>query len=65
MPARIEGRSTTDVLLEAILNEIKELRSEIRSNFQSIESIESIDPVCSQLQDIERWLGSIDAKVDR
>ena len=62
MPARIEGRSTTDVLLEAILNEIKELRSEIRSNFQSIESI---DPVCSQLQDIERWLGSIDAKVDR
>ena len=62
MPATIEGRSTTDVLLEAILNEIKELRSEIRSNFQSIESIDS---VCSQLQDIERWLGSIDAKVGR
>ena len=62
MPTRIGGKSTTDVLLEAILNEIKELRSEIRSNFQSIESI---DLVCSQLQDIERWLGSIDAKVDR
>ena len=54
--------SQGDRLLEDILEDIKRLRSDIQSNFQSMESIESIS---SRLQDIESWLGSIDAKIDR